>query len=65
VQGLIFECVAGKQGGNYPTCSNYEQVFSSLRHGHLPITSTNCMQGSLVIGGMAALCNMQFSDQTC
>eukprot|EP00282_Hemiselmis_andersenii_P046198 CAMPEP_0172092814 /NCGR_PEP_ID=MMETSP1043-20130122/25638_1 /TAXON_ID=464988 /ORGANISM="Hemiselmis andersenii, Strain CCMP441" /LENGTH=260 /DNA_ID=CAMNT_0012755551 /DNA_START=385 /DNA_END=1164 /DNA_ORIENTATION=+ len=46
-KGLVFEVVSGKQGGNYPTCSNFEQVFTSLRHGHLPVTSTSCLQGGL------------------
>mmetsp|Transcript_28608 Transcript_28608/g.55803 ORF Transcript_28608/g.55803 Transcript_28608/m.55803 type:complete len:301 (+) Transcript_28608:101-1003(+) len=58
-RGLIFECVSGKQGGNYPTCSNFEQVFTSLRHGHLPVSSTSCMQGGLGVGGLTALCGVQ------
>ena len=32
-QGLVFEVVSGKQGGNYPVCSSYDSVFQSLKHG--------------------------------
>mmetsp|Transcript_37446 Transcript_37446/g.90417 ORF Transcript_37446/g.90417 Transcript_37446/m.90417 type:complete len:307 (+) Transcript_37446:433-1353(+) len=61
-KGLVFEVVSGKQGGNYPTCSNFEQVFTSLRHGHLPVTSTSCLQGGLGAVGITALCGVQAGE---
>eukprot|EP00288_Rhodomonas_lens_P019566 CAMPEP_0177691706 /NCGR_PEP_ID=MMETSP0484_2-20121128/1455_1 /TAXON_ID=354590 /ORGANISM="Rhodomonas lens, Strain RHODO" /LENGTH=296 /DNA_ID=CAMNT_0019202359 /DNA_START=324 /DNA_END=1214 /DNA_ORIENTATION=+ len=56
---LVFEVVAGQQGGNYPVCANWEHVFSSLKNGHLPVASTSCLQAGAGGLGIQGLCGVQ------
>mmetsp|Transcript_33913 Transcript_33913/g.52845 ORF Transcript_33913/g.52845 Transcript_33913/m.52845 type:complete len:287 (-) Transcript_33913:53-913(-) len=53
-KGLVFEIVSGKQGGNYPVCTNYEQIFHTLKNGYLPVTTPSCMQQT----GLRGLCSV-------
>lgn len=59
-KGLVFEVVNGKQGGNYPVCSTYEQIYHSLKNGYIPVTGPGCLQ----VSGLRGLCGPQDTSST-
>eukprot|EP00802_Teleaulax_amphioxeia_P023716 Tamp_24339.p1 GENE.Tamp_24339~~Tamp_24339.p1 ORF type:complete len:316 (+),score=25.02 Tamp_24339:49-948(+) len=57
---LVFEVVNGKQGGNYPVCRTYEQIFHSLKNGYIPVSGPGCLQTS----GLRGMCGPADTSST-
>ncbi|MGB1607632.1 MAG: hypothetical protein ACPIOQ_83670 [Promethearchaeia archaeon] len=55
-QSLVFEVVNGKQGGNYPVCTTYEQVYHSLKNGYIPVMGPGCLQATCDASGYGLSC---------